>query len=169
MPRWIWCGGDYSEAHHSNAKENMKKFVVSKSLRNSSVILSFIIILLSGLCSCTKQKSDGQALKVDETSPTLTPQVAQSVRPQRTPYPPNSTYKYKNGYVPNEATAIRIAEAVIVPAFGENCVKSEQPFTAVLVNGTRIVEGTLSHAVGGTAYVEISKETGCVLNLTHGK
>jgi hypothetical protein len=39
-----------------------------------------------------------------------------------------------------------------------------------LVNGVWIVQGTLPKDwVGGTAYAEISKETGCILNVTHFK
>ncbi len=49
-------------------------------------------------------------------------------------------------------------------------MRSEQPFTADLANGVWMVSGTLQQndgegrtVVGGTAYVEISKEIGCVL------
>jgi hypothetical protein len=89
---------------------------------------------------------------------------------QTTPYPPNTTYKPPKGYVPEAATAIRIAEAVWIPIYGEETLKDEKPFKAHLVNGVWIVRGTLPEGMlGGTAYAEISKETGQILNVTHFK
>ena len=90
--------------------------------------------------------------------------------PAMTPYPPNTTYKPKEGYVPDAATAIKIAEAVWIPIYGEETLKDERPFTAHLVNGVWIVQGTLPDGwLGGTAYAEISKETGRILNVIHFK
>ncbi len=72
--------------------------------------------------------------------------------------------------MPDAATAIKIAEAVWTPIYGEEKLKRERPFTAQLVKGVWIVQGTLPEGwLGGTAYAEISKETGCVLNVTHFK
>jgi hypothetical protein len=49
-------------------------------------------------------------------------------------------------------------------------LSDEKPFNARLVNGVWIVDGTLpGGGKGGTAHAEISKETGCILNVTHGK
>jgi hypothetical protein len=85
-----------------------------------------------------------------------------------TPRPPDTTHKPKEGYVPDAATAIKIAEAVWIPIYGEETLKNEKPFTAQLVNGVWIVQGTLQKGWdGGTAYAEISKETGRILNVIH--
>ena len=78
--------------------------------------------------------------------------------------------------VPDQQTAVRIAEAVLIPVYGEKHTKSEEPFTARL-NGTRwIVKGTLGKArhkdeivVGGTAMVEIDKKDGRILAVYHLK
>ena len=87
---------------------------------------------------------------------------------------PELTYKPKDGYVPNAETAIKIAEAVLIPVYGEKKVLSERPFKAALHDGVWTVEGTLpcptgKHCLGGTAVVKISKDTGQILNMMHFK
>ena len=80
--------------------------------------------------------------------------------------------KPTDGYVPNEKTAILIAEAVLYPIYGEKKIKSERPFKASLKNGVWIVEGTFNKPkgwLGGVALVEISKESGCILRVIHEK
>ena len=78
---------------------------------------------------------------------------------------------YKNGYIYNETTAIAMAEVVLVPIYGDE-ILNEKPFKAVLKNDSIwVVEGTLSgiNKVGGTAYIEINKYDGRILELTHSK
>jgi hypothetical protein len=79
------------------------------------------------------------------------------------------SYKPKNGYVPNSETAIKIAEAVLIPVYGEKMIVSEHPFTAVLNGDVWKVEGTLhcAHCPGGSAEVKISKSTGQILHMIH--
>lgn len=81
------------------------------------------------------------------------------------------SYKPKAGYVPNSETAIKVAEAVLIPVYGEKEIASERPFTAVLNGDVWKVEGTLhcgsSHCLGGTAEVKISKSTGQILRMIH--
>jgi hypothetical protein len=74
-----------------------------------------------------------------------------------------------NGFVPDEATAARIGEAVAVAQYGEKTIGLERPFRARLYIDTWIVKGTLhpEGAAGGTAIVKISKRDGTVLFLTH--
>jgi hypothetical protein len=73
----------------------------------------------------------------------------------------------KDGFVPNEITAIRIAEAVWLPIFGEEIYK-DKPFKAVLKDGIWIVNGTLSEdTLGGTATAEITKQDGRILAVYH--
>ncbi len=80
------------------------------------------------------------------------------------------------GFVPDEKTAIRIAEAVLLPIYGEKQLKEERPFVAHLEGGRWIVRGTLTKSnlpgeivVGGTATAEIRKSDGRVLAVYHGK
>jgi hypothetical protein len=88
-------------------------------------------------------------------------------------------YKPPAGYVPDSATAVRIAEAVLIPIYGEKQIESEKPFTARLEGGAWIVGGTLrcpdgkggsaTQCDGGVAVVKILKTDGRVLYMTHGK
>lgn len=95
------------------------------------------------------------------------------------------------GFVPNAATAIKIAEAVLVPIYGEQKIRHERPFTATLEGDVWTVSGTFpphknarvptpEHPLtrkeinvwatsGGAALVEISKQDGRILRVTHGK
>lgn len=74
------------------------------------------------------------------------------------------------GYVPNEATAVRIAEAVWLPIYGEAVLK-EKPFHATLADEIWTVEGTLAkeYQQGGVALAQISKIDGHIIRVSHGK
>ena len=77
--------------------------------------------------------------------------------------------------VPDEKTAVRIAEAVLIPVYGEKHIKSERPFTARLEGDRWVVQGSLPKAkpgeliVGGTAMAEINKQDGRILAVYHLK
>lgn len=79
-------------------------------------------------------------------------------------------YKPAQGYVPDATTAIKIAIAVWEPIYGQEEISQQKPYTAVLVNGIWIVEGTLpKHLLDGVAVAEIAKDDGRVLRVSHGK
>jgi hypothetical protein len=79
-------------------------------------------------------------------------------------------YKPAAGYVPDAATAIRIAVTVWEPIYGEKQIASEAPFRAVLIGDVWVVEGTLPKGYkGGVAVAEISKNDATVLRISHGK
>lgn len=83
---------------------------------------------------------------------------------------PASAYKPKEGYVPDAKTAVRIAEAILIPIYGEEQIKSELPLSAVLKDNVWVVTGHLPDGMeGGVAEVKISKMTGEILGVTHGK
>lgn len=81
------------------------------------------------------------------------------------------SYIPPKGFVPDEQTAVRIAEAVLSPIYGADQIAREKPFTAVLKGEVWTVEGHLpaSQNRGGVALVEISKVDGRILRVTHGK
>ncbi len=84
------------------------------------------------------------------------------------------SYKPEAGYVPDAATAITIAEAVLIPIYGQKVVEAEEPFTAVLKDGMWTVEGTLhcpegQTCLGGVAIVEISQGDGRIVSVIHEK
>jgi len=83
-------------------------------------------------------------------------------------------YKPESGYVPDSRTATMIAEAVLVPVYGEKQIESERPFTAKLKDGIWTVTGTLRCpdgrvCDGGVAEVRISKDDARILYMLHGK
>ena len=80
------------------------------------------------------------------------------------------SYVPRNGFVPDEKTAIRIAEAVWAPIYGEEQVAKERPFKAHLKGGIWTVEGTLpTGRDGGVAVAEIRKADGKIIRVSHGK
>ena len=83
------------------------------------------------------------------------------------------------GYVPDEKTAVKIAEAVLMPVYGEKKIESERPFKAELKDGEWTVSGTLhcsdglggitTGCIGGTASVKIAKSDARILFMIHYK
>ena len=73
-------------------------------------------------------------------------------------------------YVPNEETAIKIAEAIWLPIYGEK-IYSQKPYTvSLLKDSIWVVTGTLAeNKRGGVAYIEIQKSDCKILKVTHGK
>ena len=88
-------------------------------------------------------------------------------------------YKPTLGFVPDSITAIRVAEAVLIPIYGEQRVASERPFKAVLKDDAWEITGTFYcpaakddnevHCFGGTAVVRISRTDCRILYVSHGK
>ncbi len=78
------------------------------------------------------------------------------------------SHKPKEGFVPDERTAIAIAIAVWTPIYGEKQIAGEKPYTASLKDGIWTVQGTLPKGwLGGVAIAEISKEDGRVIAVIH--
>ena len=74
------------------------------------------------------------------------------------------------GFVPDEQTAIQVAEAILAPIYGVEQIKGERPFTATLKDGVWTVVGSPPKtAFGGAAVVEISKKDGRIERVSHGK
>ena len=82
-----------------------------------------------------------------------------------------------NGFIPDEKTAIAVAEAVLMPVYGMKHIEHERPFKAVLKDQVWRVSGTLNCGtlrpgvvcMGGTAVVEISKTDGRIISMVHYK
>ena len=85
---------------------------------------------------------------------------------------PRANWVPDNGFVPDGQTAIRVAEAVWIPIYGEKAIAAERPFRAKLEDGVWLVTGSVycTRGVlcfGGTALAWISKRDGKVLKVTH--
>lgn len=85
-------------------------------------------------------------------------------------------YPPLNGYVPDAATAVKIAEAVLVPVYGEEKIISERPFKATLKGNVWTVtgslycgDGKLGLCPGGAATVKLSKDDARVFFMIHYK
>lgn len=75
----------------------------------------------------------------------------------------------KDGYVPNKETALKIAEAIWLPVFG-NIIYNSRPFVVELKDGKIwVVQGTLHEQKGGVPYIEIQKSDCKILKMYHGK
>lgn len=84
-----------------------------------------------------------------------------------------SSVQPKSGFVPNAETAVKIAEAVLVPVYGEKKILAERPFKAKLEGDVWTVSGSLlcgtPQCAGGTAEVKIAKSSGQILQMVHYK
>ncbi len=75
----------------------------------------------------------------------------------------------KGGFVPDESTAVKIAEAVAIAEYGEKTISKERPFRARLYGNIWLVIGTLhpEGAYGGTAVVKLSRDDGKIVFMMH--
>lgn len=112
------------------------------------LLFFFMVVWATGQQNQQKPMDEWEALQISLKG-------AKSIRP-------------KNGFVPDESTAIQIAEAAVKAQYGEKTVSDEQPFHARLYGETWIVKGTLhpQGALGGTPVVKISKLDGRILFMT---
>ncbi|MGH9779570.1 MAG: NTF2 fold immunity protein [Candidatus Acidiferrales bacterium] len=77
--------------------------------------------------------------------------------------------KLNANIVPDEATAIRIAEAVLIPLHGQQQVEAQRPY--VVKSPTKeywVVYGS-SRQLGGGFFVAIKKKSGCVTRIGFAK
>jgi len=78
--------------------------------------------------------------------------------------------KYNKDIIPDAQTAIKVAEAILLPIYGENSIAKEQPFKAELSGETWTIKGSMSpNREGGVAIVTLSKVNGQILSICHGK
>jgi hypothetical protein len=72
--------------------------------------------------------------------------------------------------VPNSETAIKVAEGVLFPMYGEEKIKAEKPYKVELKDGVWTIQGSVpSGHKGGAFFVQISKRTGQTIRVTHFK
>jgi hypothetical protein len=75
-----------------------------------------------------------------------------------------------NNIVADETTAIRIAEAILAPIYGERILAKQRPLIANLVGDVWQINGTMRpFAFGARIHVEISKRDGRILQVTLGQ
>jgi hypothetical protein len=80
----------------------------------------------------------------------------------------SKSYRPKSGYAPDSATAIAIARAVLISVYGQKTIADEEPLRAELKGGVWTVIGTLkANYIGGTAVLQLRKDTAGILFVTH--
>ena len=110
--------------------------------------------------------------------------ACQRAAPEPSPYPPElveqalrdrlqpelHSYVPPEGYVPDSATAVRIAEAVWIPIYGEKNIRQQRPYGAALRDEIWHVYGYMPpNRLGGVAIADISKRDGRILRVSHGR
>ena len=66
--------------------------------------------------------------------------------------------------IPDEATAIQVAEAILVSKHSVRDMEGSRPYKAVLTKGVWRVWGTVpKDAVGVVPFVDIDQKAGCIL------
>jgi hypothetical protein len=93
------------------------------------------------------------------------------INPLAAQQPDAHSYKPPNGFVPDSATAVRVAIAVWIPIYGDSLIMSQQPFVATLKDGIWTVTGTLppQYTQGGVAMARIAKRDGRILFVKHSQ
>jgi len=72
-------------------------------------------------------------------------------------------YIPKDGFVPNEVTAVKIAEAVITALDSEKWMTQNRPYKGKLKKGMWVIKGKPGDE---QVYLEISKKNGRIANFT---
>lgn len=89
--------------------------------------------------------------------------------------PEDTTSLNKRGQeVYSAEMAFKIAEPILIDAYGKENISLQKPFHINLVDGIWIIYGTLPKAdgrdvLGGTAYIEIRKKNGGFVKAIHGE
>lgn len=79
-------------------------------------------------------------------------------------------YVPPKGYVPDDTTALKIADAILTPIYGKD-LNWQKPYSVKLIGDTTwIVTGRFpKNAIGGVAHIEIRKSDCKIIRVTHGK
>jgi hypothetical protein len=126
-------------------------------------------------------RAAGTAARIAELAPLLClgapsgedcPPAERYTQPNKPRHSASQGYVPPQGFVPDSATAVRIAVAAWIPIYGERHILSEQPFVATLKGNVWTVTGSLPQGVGvrgGTAVARIAKRDGRVLLVGHAQ
>lgn len=125
-------------------------------IRMSKLKLSVLFVLLIGIVVSIVALANQGMSSVSELAPHE--------------HRPSSIFLPENGCVPDEVTAVQIAEAVWLSVYGKS-IYERTPFRAELLGDTLwAVAGSLPiNMLGGVPYIEIQKKDGKVLGIGHGK
>jgi len=75
-------------------------------------------------------------------------------------------FECNGGVVADKETAIRIAEAILFPVYGENAIRGQRPYQVTLNDGKWTVDGTVRPGfVGGSFHVVILQRDARVVEI----
>ena len=78
-------------------------------------------------------------------------------------------FECNGGVVSEKETAIRIAEAILSPVYGEKAIREQQPYQVTLKDGKWTVDGTIPpDFVRGSFHIVILQRDGRVLEIGYG-
>jgi len=79
-------------------------------------------------------------------------------------------FECNGGVVADKETAIRIAEAILSPVYGEEAIREQRPYQVTLKDGKWTVDGTAAPPghVGGRFHIIILQSDGRVLEIGYG-
>jgi len=92
--------------------------------------------------------------------------LAQNVPSENVP----KIFECNGGVVADKQTAIRIAEAILSPVYGEKAIREQRPYQVTVKDGKWTVDGTASPGhVGGRFHIVILQSDGRVLEIGYGR
>ena len=74
-------------------------------------------------------------------------------------------FECNGGVVADKETAIRIAEAILSPVYGEKAIRGQRPYQVTLKDGKWTVDGTVAPDFGGRFHIVILQSDGRVLEI----
>jgi NTF2 fold immunity protein len=78
-------------------------------------------------------------------------------------------FECNGGVVADKETAIRIAEAILSPVYGEKAIRGQRPYQVTLKDGKWTVDGTVAPDFGGRFHTVILQSDGRVLEIGYGR
>jgi hypothetical protein len=78
-------------------------------------------------------------------------------------------FERKGGLIPDKQTAVRIAEAILFPIYGERNIRMQRPYQIKLRNGKWIIDGAPLPPgfAGGSLHIVILQRDARVLEIFH--
>ncbi|WP_081026139.1 YbbC/YhhH family protein [Ralstonia solanacearum] len=81
-----------------------------------------------------------------------------------------SSHLPENGVIPDEQTAKKVAEAILIPIYGQEAIEKQKPFRVVLLGDIWVITGYFPpDKLGGVFRIEIAKQDGRVIQVMHEK
>ena len=78
-------------------------------------------------------------------------------------------FERAGGLVPDRATAIAIAEAVLFPIYGEKSIREQRPYVVKHTAGKWAIDGSIPKGfVGGSFHIVIRQRDAKILEISHG-